>query len=244
MKEKKVIKRKVTKRKLKVKNVIILLIILILLGVFSYYLTTLKIKNIYVLNTNILDDKTVIYTAKLEDYPSFILTKSSEIKKNLLKNDYIKDVKVTKSHKLKVYLEIEEYKPIAITTDNKLILESGKIVNNDYELKELPILINDVSSILENFCKYFSKIDNTILSKISQVEYTPNNVDNQRFLLYTNDGNYVYVTLTKIEKVNKYNSIKDQIGEDKGIIYLDSGDYIEIKEEHKQTPEENKEESS
>ena len=82
MKEKKVIKRKVTKRKLKVKNVIILLIILILLGVFSYYLTTLKIKNIYVLNTNILDDKTVIYTAKLEDYPSFILTKSSEIKKN------------------------------------------------------------------------------------------------------------------------------------------------------------------
>ena len=45
-----------------------------------------------------------------------------------------------------------------------------------------------------------------------------------------NDGNYVYVTLTKIDKINKYNSIKDQIGEDKGIIYLDSGDYIEIKE--------------
>ena len=107
MKEKRVIKK--TKRKLKVRNIIILLIIIVLIGLFSYYLTTLKIKNIYVLNTNILDDKTVIYTAKLDDYPSFLLTKSSDIKKNLLQNDYIKDVKITKSYKLKLYLDIEEY---------------------------------------------------------------------------------------------------------------------------------------
>ncbi len=228
MKEKRVIKK--TKRKLKVRNIIILLIIIVLIGLFSYYLTTLKIKNIYVLNTNILDDKTVIYTAKLDDYPSFLLTKSSDIKKNLLQNDYIKDVKITKSYKLKLYLDIEEYKALAITKDNKLVLESKKIVDNDYELSELPILINDISDVIDDFCKYFSKVDSTILTKISQIEYTPNNVDKQRFLLYMNDGNYVYVTLTKIDKINKYNSIKDQIGEDKGIIYLDSGDYIEIKE--------------
>ena len=228
MKEKRVIKK--TKRKLKVRNIIILLIIIVLIGLFSYYLTTLKIKNIYVLNTNILDYNTVIYTSKLDDYPSFLLTKSSDIKKNLLQNDYIKDVKITKSYKLKLYLDIEEYKALAITKDNKLVLESKKIVDNDYELSELPILINDISDVIDDFCKYFSKVDSTILTKISQIEYTPNNVDKQRFLLYMNDGNYVYVTLTKIDKINKYNSIKDQIGEDKGIIYLDSGDYIEIKE--------------
>ena len=47
------------------------------------------------------------------------------------------------------------------------------------------------------------------------------------------DSNYVYITLSKIEKVNKYNSIVKQLEGKKGIIYLDSGDYVEIKGWHK-----------
>ena len=82
---------------------------------------------------------------------------------------------------------------------------------------------------MDDFCKYFALIDNSIISKISQIEYKPNNVDKMRFLLYMNDGNSVYITLTKIEKINKYNSIKDQLGNNLGILYLDSGDYYEIK---------------
>ena len=46
-----------------------------------------------------------------------------------------------------------------------------------------------------------------------------------------NDGNLVYITLTKITKINKYNSIYSEMEGKKGIIYLDSGDYIEVKEE-------------
>ena len=43
------------------------------------------------------------------------------------------------------------------------------------------------------------------------------------------DENYVYVSLSKIEKINKYNSIVESMKEQKGSIYLDSGDYVEIK---------------
>ena len=43
------------------------------------------------------------------------------------------------------------------------------------------------------------------------------------------DGNEVYITLTKIEKINKYNEIVEKMDGSHGIIYLDSGDYIEIK---------------
>ena len=50
-----------------------------------------------------------------------------------------------------------------------------------------------------------------------------------RFLLYMSDGNLVHVTLTKINKVNKYNGIKDVLGDRYGVIYLDSGDYVELK---------------
>ena len=45
-----------------------------------------------------------------------------------------------------------------------------------------------------------------------------------------NDGNQVYITLGKVTKINKYNSIYSRLEGKKGIIYLDSGDYIEVKE--------------
>ena len=44
-----------------------------------------------------------------------------------------------------------------------------------------------------------------------------------------NDGNLVYITLTKINKINKYNQIRDKLDGHMGIIYLDAGDYVELK---------------
>lgn len=222
-------KKRVKKvRRIKIKNVLIALLLLILISLIISYILTIRIKNIYITGNNVLSDKTIIDDAKLINYPSFIMTKSKNIKRLLLKNDYVKDVVITKKFNFKIYIEIKENKILAIK-DNKLILENKKIVDNIYNITYVPILINDISPVMDEFCKYFSLIDNSILTKISQIEYSPNNVDNLRFLLYMNDGNSVYVTLTKIEKLNKYNSIKDQLGNNLGILYLDSGDYFEIK---------------
>lgn len=219
---------KVKKRKLKIKRIIILLIIVILLYLIVNYILNIKISNIYILNNNILSDKEIIETSKLNDYPSFLLTSKQDIKNNVLQNNLIKSVDVRKKIFGKVYIDVEEYKTLCIQ-NNLIILESGEKIENKYQLN-LPLLLNDVSTIYVDFIKYFAKIDNSILSKISEIEYVPNEVDNERFLFYMNDGNYVYVTLTKITKINKYNSIKDQLEGNKGIIYLDSGDYVEIKE--------------
>lgn len=228
MPNKKKIRVKVKKRKLKIKNILILLLLLILLYFGINYILHIKIKNIYIINNNIVPDKDIINSAKLEEYPSFLLTTSREIKNNILKNDYIKEVSVTKKIGSKVYIDIEEYRTLCLY-NNEIILESGNKVENIYNLN-LPILLNDVSSVYKDFINYFSKIDTNILTKISEIEYVPNEVDKQRFLLTMNDGNYVYITLTKINKINKYNSIKDQLEGKLGIIYLDSGDYVEIKE--------------
>ena len=157
-----------------------------------------------------------------------MLTTSKEIENNILKNNYIKEVSINKKIGSKVYIKIQEYKTLCLY-NNEIILESGKKVENTYNLI-LPVLLNDVSSIYNDFINYFSKVDSGILTKISEIEYVPNEVDNQRFLLTMNDGNYVYITLTKISKLNKYNNIKDQLEGKLGIIYLDSGDYVEIKE--------------
>ena len=111
---------------------------------------------------------------------------------------------------------------------NKLVLEDKTKVDNIYSIDEVPILINTVdSSEYDYFIKKISKVDSNILLKISEIEYAKVDVDKQRFLLYMNDGNYVYITLSKIDNLNKYEEIYNSLEGKKGIIYLDSGNYFE-----------------
>ena len=64
---------------------------------------------------------------------------------------------------------------------------------------------------------------------ISEIEYNPSEFDDKRFLLYMNDGNLVYITITRIDLLNKYVDVIKKVGNKKGILYLDSGNYFEIK---------------
>ena len=65
---------------------------------------------------------------------------------------------------------------------------------------------------------------------ISEITYSPNGIDKDRFLFSMNDGNYVYVTSTKISKINDYKSIINSVENKKGILYLDYGNYFVPKE--------------
>jgi len=225
MKETKKIRVKVKKRKIKVKKIILFVMFLILLINLIYYIFNIKTKNIYIIGNNIISDKEIIELAGLEDYPPYLLNYSYFLEKKIKQNQYIKDVKV-KKRKFKIYIYIKEYKKIALY-DNKILLENNTLQENEYKLNTLPIIINEIDT--KSFSKHFTKVDDNILLKISQIEYTPNEVDKERYLLYMNDGNCVYITLSKIEKLNKYTGIVSQMEEKNGIIYLDSGDYIELK---------------
>lgn len=230
---KKKIKVRVKKRKLKIKRIIICLLLIILIGIIIYYLSKLPIKNIYIIGNNILSDKEIIELAGISDYPEFITTTSKEIETNIEKNIYIKEVNVKKSFYNKVYIYITEKKVLCIY-NNKLLLEDKTEIENTYNVTNYPILSSDIESIKDKFSSKFSLVDNSILLKISEIEYAPNDVDSERFSLKMNDGNLVYITLSKIEKINKYNSIYSTLEGKKGIIYLDSGDYVEIKENNEE----------
>ena len=222
------VKVKVKKKKLKIKNLLITTIILILLLLTAIDITRLPVKNIYIEGNDILSDKEIIALADLTDYPPYINTYFSNIKHKLLKNDYIQNVKIKRTISRKIYIEIEEHKPIGIYKE-KLILSSTKVVDNQYNIDYVPYIINDIDNIYDKFVTKFNKVDKDILLKISHIEYAPNEVDKERFILYMTDSNYVYITLSKLDKINKYNSIVQELGTKKGIIYLDSGDYVEIK---------------
>ncbi len=224
-------RKKKKKRVLKIKNILILLIILACIGGFFYYAITLPVQNIYVKGNSIISDNEIIELSKLYSYPSFLLTKKSEIKKNLSKNKYIKNVVIKKKIGNIIELNITEYKIVAMTPDNKVIKDNGIIEENIYKLGDIPILTNKIedNKMFINFTTKFSKINSNILRQISEIEYSPVQVDNERFLLYMSDGNLVYITLTKITKINKYNKIRDKLNGKTGIIYLDAGNYVELK---------------
>ena len=222
------VKVKVKKKKLNFKRIILALTIIAILSLLVTYLVHLPVKNIYITGNNIVPDKEIIEISELTNYPPYINTYFTNIKEKLLNYDYIKDVSIKRKMLNKIYIDIIEYKPIAIY-DDSILLSSGKKVKNKYKLDYLPYIVNSIDSVYDNFITSFSKVDDSILLKISHIEYVPNDVDKERFILYMVDKNYVYITLSKIEKINKYNLIVNELDGKKGIIYLDSGDYVEIK---------------
>ena len=44
-----------------------------------------------------------------------------------------------------------------------------------------------------------------------------------------NDGNQVYITINRLNLLNKYIDIVKKLDNKNGILYLDSGNYFEIK---------------
>lgn len=226
---------KVKRKKLRIGLVFLVLIVLSLVGYLGYYLFehTIddKIKNIYVIGNKNIKDYEVMELAKIDDYPRFLSISSNEMERRIKINPFIKNVDVKKRLGNQVYIYIAEYKPLFYDINKqKLILENDKELVLEKMINDIPTLINLVTddSVYENLIKKFVKIDDNIKQKISEISYMPNEVDKERFLLSMKDGNYVYITLTKIEEVNKYLDILSTLENKKGILYLDSGNYFEI----------------
>lgn len=223
-------KKKKKKIKFKIKNIIVLSIILGFLGIISYCFITMPIENIYIQGNNIIDDNEIMELVNIEDYPSFILTNRFYIKEKLLTNPYIKSVTIKKKIGNILEIKIIENTVVATTTEGTILLSNGKELPNNYQLYDIPLLLNKINNqeVYKLFALKMEKVDTNILRQISEIEYSPVEVDNERFIFYMCDGNLVHITLTKINKINKYNQIKDKLENQKGTIYLDSGDYIEL----------------
>ncbi len=227
---KKTLKRTKPKKKVKIKytRVFILLLILVVIILSLVFFINLKITNIYVDGDyNILKEQEIIDIASISDYPKTLNFSSSKIKKNLENNIYIKSAKVTKKYLTQVYITVEENYPLFFyKTDNKTILLDGSKVDKTFDV---PTVINYIPNLkYQDFVEKMGLLDNNILERISEIKYDPSDYDDERFLLYMKDGNYVYINLYKFSNLNKYIEIIKNFGNKKGIVYLDSGNYFEI----------------
>lgn len=216
------------RKKLKIKRLLLVLFVLFAIPFLCVKIASIPIKSIIIKNNEILTDYEIIKEARLEDYPSFVKSFTFTIKNRLMKNKYINDVKVRKGL-FTITIDIKENKVLYIDsrTDEKVMINS-KVKDN----KKLcvPYLLNEVpSSKQEDFLNGMNKIDKDMLCLISEIKFDPNEIDKDRFFLYMNDGNIVYLTINKFEKINKYNKILENVGKQNGVLYLDYGDYFEVK---------------
>lgn len=219
------------KTKIKVIPILMFLLLVVIVIFLASFFMNVKIKNIYIYNNKLLSDQEIIEMANLEDYPSFLKTSTYNIKKNLEKNPYIKEVTINKRLIATINIYVKEYEFLFIKeSDGKIVVDTDKEISSDKEIIGIPILVNYVpDTVYDKFIDEMKKVDTEVKDKISQIEYKPSDYDKQRFLLYMNDGNNVYVTITRFNLINKYNEIYPTLGGKKGILYLDSGNHFEIK---------------
>lgn len=229
--ERKYGKKKIKRVKIRFGRIMLLFLILFFIFYIMSFIISFPIKNIYVSGNSILSDQEIIELAELELYPSYFSCTESKLEKKIEKNTYVKSVSVNKKRLKEIYIEIEENTPLFYDeSKEKTVLKDKTVVEAKFNT---PILLNYIPDTLyEEFITNMINIDINIKGRISEIKYVPNDVDEERFLLTMVDGNYVYTTLSKMNKINHYIEIMKEVLKtyetDKGILYLDEGEYFEV----------------
>ncbi|MBE6144262.1 MAG: FtsQ-type POTRA domain-containing protein [Firmicutes bacterium] len=222
-------KKRKKKKKVRIKFRVVLFFLFILgfIGLCVGGVINIPISNIYIKGNIYLTDQEVIEIAKIENYPSTFKNFSSQLEKRLEKSIYIKEAIVKKKWFTQVYIDIIENKPLFFNQSiNQTVLLNKKTIDKKYNV---PTLINYIPDVIyDEFIEELSKIDDDVLTKVSEIKYDPDEVDDSRFLLTMSDSNYVYINLDKFKNLNNYNDIVKQFDNKKGILYLNSGGYFEI----------------
>ena len=228
-------KKIVKKRKWKIGNLLLVLLVLAGLVFGVYSLLKIPVQNIVIKNTRYLKDDYILELANIKDYPEFVLTSSKKITTSLEKSPYIQKATLRKKWKFLYEITIQEEKPLFFDTNqNQFVFDDGTMVAEDNTISKnflVPRLLNYVPDTkYKKFVEAMGNVKDNTISKISDIEYQPNDYDKDRFLLYMDDGNMVYLTLTKFKMINHYNEVLEQLENHKGILYLDNGNHFQIKE--------------
>lgn len=227
------------KKRLRISGLILILLVIYIIITAGYYFFTMPIKRVIVKGNDKILEKDIINAANINLNKSVFKISSSSIKKNINKIDLIKEVKIHKNIFGTITIVVEENSILFFDVlTSKLYLSDLSFITNTDNYLGYPLLINYVpKETFNKLIKGLSKIDEDIITMISEIEYSPDKyndvvVDSERFLLRMNDGNNVYINLVNIEKLNKYQTIYSSVGSG-GTLYLDSSsnNYIFDKEQ-------------
>ena len=222
--------KKVKRVKIKFKNLFVFMIVIFFVIMIVYCIMNKKINNIYISGNVILEEQEVLELINFEDYLKYYQISERKIENRLKTSLVVESVDVKKSL-FSLCINLKEYKTLWYQEhDNSVMLSSGESINLDNKVLGIPSFINEIDDKYKyEFIEKLSKVDNNIFRKISEISYEPTEIDKERFLFYMNDKNYVYINISRMELINKYDEMLPKLDSQKGILYLDSGNHFEIK---------------
>jgi len=224
-KKKKVVKNR---RRLRIDRICLALLIVGLCVFGVIQLLQLKITKVYIEKEQRVSEEQLRQVLFPSEYPSLLFTsKQSLLQKAQEVYPIIQDFRIRKSLFGTLTIEVIEHRILFIYQDS-YILEDGTTlpkhnVNQTYLAPELLVKTAIEEDIYQKLIEKMNEIEESILERISEISYVPNDEkDQERFLFLMNDGNYAYATLSKLNKLNLYDSIKKKLEGKRGILYFDS----------------------
>ena len=221
-------------KKTRVKFLNLFLVLIVFIGLFFgvKLFLSIKTRNIIIEGNDFLSDDYIMDLGNIKSYPKFLTLNSRKTCKRIISNKYISSCKIKKKLHFVLDVVIKENRVLFydISSEKYVLFDKRDIkedqINREFRVPRLLNYVPDKKYI--KFIEGMGKIDSDTLSKISDIEYQPNDYDKDRFLLYMDDGNMVYLTLTKFKMINHYNEVLTQLEGHKGILYLDSGNHFKI----------------
>ncbi len=225
-------KKNKKKKKLNIIKLLVFILIFYIIIYSIYSLLNMKIRNIVIKGNTYLKDYEIIEQANIKDYPPMLTLNKNKTINKLKELDLISDATIKKFFDFTLTIEIVE-KKIILEYDNNYYLSDGSKIKGSY--LGTPTLVNYVpEGTLKKFLNEMGKLDYDIINSISEIEYSPtknsdgNITDEDIFIFKMNDGMIVYISTDKIDIMNKYQKIYASLGDKKGILHLDKGNYLEV----------------
>lgn len=225
-------KKNKKKKKLNIIKLLVFILIFYIIIYSIYSLINMKIRNIVIKGNTYLKDYEIIEQANIKDYPPMLTLNKNKTINKLKELDLISDATIKKSFDFTITIEVVE-KKIILEYDNNYYLSDGSKIKGSY--LGTPTLVNYVpEGTLKKFLNEMGKLDYDIINSISEIEYSPtknsdgNITDEDIFIFKMNDGMIVYISTDKLDIMNKYQKIYASLGDKKGILHLDKGNYLEV----------------
>ena len=225
-------KKNKKKKKLNIIKLLVFILIFYIIIYSIYSLLNMKIRNIVIKGNTYLKDYEIIEQANIKDYPPMLTLNKNKTINKLKELDLISDATIKKSFDFTLTIEVVE-KKIILEYDNNYYLSDGSKIKGSY--LGTPTLVNYVpEGTLKKFLNEMGKLDYDIINSISEIEYSPtknsdgNITDEDIFIFKMNDGMIVYISTDKLDIMNKYQKIYASLGDKKGILHLDKGNYLEL----------------
>lgn len=225
-------KKNKKRKKLNIIKLLVFILIFYIIIYSIYSLFNMKIRNIVIKGNTYLKDYEIIEQANIKDYPPMLTLNKNKTINKLKELDLISDATIKKSFDFTLTIEVVE-KKIILEYDNNYYLSDGSKIKGSY--LGTPTLVNYVpEGTLKKFLNEMGKLDYDIINSISEIEYSPtknsdgNITDEDIFIFKMNDGMIVYISTDKIDIMNKYQKIYASLGDKKGILHLDKGNYLEV----------------